>query len=276
MSFAAMSSMVHRLQGDCNWCITAVVRTFLAMILAAGLAVSAGARLAFFRPPVLWVRSIAGSMALLSNFYTLPLLPVADVLALTNMFPIWMAVISWPMLRIRPTADVWLSVACGTSGVLIMQYEEMGQSRFTWLIALAASFFSAVALTGLHKLRTIDARSIVAHFSAVSLLFSTATLLLFERESLTQQKVTQPVVLLLLGVGLTATIGQLFLTKAFASGHPSRVSVVGLSQVVFALLIEVLLFQRQLRLSELAGMALVITPCAWLLLRRRSARLPSA
>ena len=48
----------------------------------------------------------------------------------------------------------------------------------------------------------------------------------------------------LLGVGLSATVGQIFLTKAFTVGPPAQLSVVGLSQVVFALLLEVVLWGR--------------------------------
>ena len=38
---------------------------------------------------------------------------------------------------------------------------------------------------------------------------------------------------MLLGVGITATIGQILLTKAFAAGPPAKVSVIGLTQIGF-------------------------------------------
>jgi drug/metabolite transporter (DMT)-like permease len=79
---------------------------------------------------------------------------------------------------------------------------------------------------------------------------------------------------LLAGVGITATIGQLFLTKAFAAGPPARVSVVGLSQVAFSALADSLIWQRRLEASTLAGMALIVAPTAWLLLRSGAAHAP--
>ena len=45
--------------------------------------------------------------------------------------------------------------------------------------------------------------------------------------------------LLLLGIGVTASIGQLLLTKAFTGGDPAKVSVIGLTQVLFAFLFDV-------------------------------------
>jgi drug/metabolite transporter (DMT)-like permease len=72
---------------------------------------------------------------------------------------------------------------------------------------------------------------------------------------------------LLLGVGGFATVGQLFLTKAFASGPPARVSVVGLAQVGFTMLLEIAFWQRSFSAWTLVGIALVIAPTAWTLLR---------
>lgn len=82
-------------------------------------------------------------------------------------------------------------------------------------------------------------------------------------------QVTSASWLFLLGVGSSATIGQFCLTKAFTLGVPSRVSVVGLTQVGFALLFEVLFESRQYTASSLTGMLLVLAPTAWLLVRRR-------
>jgi len=71
----------------------------------------------------------------------------------------------------------------------------------------------------------------------------------------------------LLGVGITATIGQLFLTKAFAEGDPSKVSVVGLSQIVFAVLLEESLGKQAIDATTLLGMGLVLVPAGWLMIQ---------
>jgi drug/metabolite transporter (DMT)-like permease len=74
---------------------------------------------------------------------------------------------------------------------------------------------------------------------------------------------------MLLGVGVAALIGQLFLTKAFAAGEAASVSVVGLSQVVFAVVFDVLVFRDRFTAAALAGMGLVVAPTAWLMLSRK-------
>src|SRR5262249_38881507 len=86
---------------------------------------------------------------------------------------------------------------------------------------------------------------------------------------------SDPLILpLLLAVGVTGTLGQILLTRAYAAGAPARVAVLGLTQVVFGMGFDVLLWQRTLPPASLAGTALVLAPTAWLIRRRspRSAR----
>ena len=64
----------------------------------------------------------------------------------------------------------------------------------------------------------------------------------------------------------------MFLTLAFAAGAPAKVSVVGLTQIVFALAFDVCLFGHPVNAITLLGTALVIAPTAWLLTRPRTAK----
>lgn len=274
MSFAGMSTLVAALGDRCDWQLIAIVRTFLAMVFAAGLALASGARLVFFRPPVLWMRSLAGSMSLILTFFSLTRLPTTEVLTLTNMFPIWVALLSWPLLGLRPERGLWLAVICGIGGVALMQQPELAQGNYYWLAALASSLFSALALIGLHKLSYIDPRAVVAHFSTVALLVCIAAWFVFPHRT-ERISVDPGLAMKLIGVGLTATIGQILLTKAFATGHPGRVSVVGLSQVGFGMVLEVIFVGRDYNVLTLTGIVLVLAPTAWVLLRHaRRNRLP--
>ena len=71
----------------------------------------------------------------------------------------------------------------------------------------------------------------------------------------------------LLAVGVTAMLGQLFLTKAFAAGRPARISVVGLSQVAVAALYKWAVDGRVPSALGLAGMVLVVGTTLWVMLR---------
>jgi drug/metabolite transporter (DMT)-like permease len=268
LAFALMGILTHALRTRCDWQVTAFARSAQALVFVALWMGITGIRPVLWRPRILWLRSLAGSMSLICNFYALPRLPVADVLTLSNLFPIWVALLSWPLERKAPSIGVWLSVIAGLTGVVLIQPPSLSGETIAALVALAASFFTAVAMMGLHRLDGIDARAVVVHFSAVSLLFCTGSLFVFQRDPALPSVWEARTLWMLVGVGAAATVGQLFLTKAFAAGPPAKVAVVGLTQVVFAMVVDVVLLEQSYSPTNLAGMALVMAPTAWLMVNR--------
>ena len=276
-SFTLMAVLAHVLlhvNQSCDWQTVAVFRAGLVAVFAYLVAVASGARLAFW-PWRLWVRSVAGSCSMLCTFYAFGAMPVADVVTLTNTFPIWVAVLSWPLYGQAPGWKMALAVVVGITGVALVEQPHFASGNLGVVAALAAALFTAVAMLGLHSLGGLDPRAIVVHFSAVATVFCLAAFLLGPREHDARRVLEPQVMLELVGMGLTALVGQLFLTIAFARGAPAKVSVVGLTQIVFALAFDVWLFGRSVDEATLAGTALVIAPTAWLLTRPRP-KLPAA
>jgi drug/metabolite transporter (DMT)-like permease len=123
-------------------------------------------------------------------------------------------------------------------------------------------------MLGLHRLQDLDHRAIVVHFSGVAALFCLAALVFGPPAPVAAQLADARTLGILLAVGATATVGQLFLTKAFAAGPPTKVSVVGLTQVVFALGLYLLLERPTFHPATLVGIALVMAPTAWVMALR--------
>lgn len=270
-AFALMGVLANELGQYCDWQVIAIARAGMALVFAAALARAAGVQLVFFGSRVLWLRSIAGSFSMVCTFYALSCatrLPLSDVLTLTHMFPIWVALLSWPMLGETPGRAAVLAVVCAIAGVVVMQQTHVEANNLATVAAAAASFFTALAMLGLHRLRGLDPRAIVVHFSGVALVFCTASFFLFERRAVPSQLFSAWPLLLLLGLGLFATVGQLFLTKAFTYGSPTRVSIVGLTQVVFGLALELALQGKDFRPHAVLGSLLVMLPTAWVIASR--------
>lgn len=267
-SFATMGVLV-RLAGDRGipWQVLAVSRAGFALMFGLAWAAAARARLVWRRPATLWLRSVCGSIALVCNFFALATSPIGDVFALTNTFPLWVAVLSWPLLGERPAAPVWLAVAGGLAGVALLQLPNIQARDFSSLVALVSSLFSALAMIGLHKLYAVDHRAVVVHFSAVALAASLGMTVALPKAD--DHAVYSAVAwAMFVGLGLTATIGQVMLTKAFAVGPPAKVSVVALSQIGFAVIFDVVIWKRALTPATILGMLLVAAPTAWVLLHR--------
>jgi drug/metabolite transporter (DMT)-like permease len=165
-----------------------------------------------------------------------------------------------------PSRDAWAAIALGMVGVVLVAQPHVTQeAKLPALAALTSSLSTSISMLGLHRLQGIDARAIVVHFSAVSLAACLACLLMRPLTALAASHFEPATIWMLLGVGVCATIGQLFLTKAFAAGPPAKVSVIALTQVGFGMLFDVVVEQHSFELVSRVGIVLVMAPAAWLL-----------
>ncbi len=274
VAFAAMGAFTHALGPRCDWLVVALVRALFMFASTATLAVASGVQLVVWNPPTLWTRSLAGSFSLVCNFFALTQLPVADALTLSNMYPLWIVLMTAWLLRQPPSTREVVAVASGLVGVALIERPQLGGNGFAATVALISSVSSAVAMLGLHRLRHVDTKAVVAHFAGVASLIAGGWLL--TRPDAISTALLDPItVLLLLGVAFSGTIGQFCLTKAYAHGTPSRIAVIGLTQVVFGMGFDVALWGRSLTPLTFAGFLLVLAPTAWLS-GRAGARLTAA
>jgi drug/metabolite transporter (DMT)-like permease len=265
-----MGQFARLLRDDCDWRLVALARSGLAFVFALGLTRLSGARLVVWRPPALWLRGCASSVSLLCTFFALAHLPTSEVLTLTNTFPIWVAFLSWPMLRLAPSGAVWLAAGCGVCGVAMIQsphFAIAGHGTTAVVLSLTAALTSAIAMLGLHRLKGLHPWAIVTHYSGVALVFVLATWIIGGVPDLAPLASARTL-LFLLATGVAATVGQVCVTRAFTSGPPARVSVVGLTQIVFAFGLDVLFEGPHFQPITLAGIALVLAPTAWMMASR--------
>lgn len=272
--FAIMGAFSRGLADRCDWRVVALTRAGLAFVFSLSVALATSTPLVWVRPRSLWIRSLAGSASLILTFYALPRLPVSDTLTLTNIFPLWIALLSWPLLGQRPGRIVWASVIAGIVGVLLIQRPHFAEGNLATLAAIAASGTTAVAMLGLNRLKGIAPNAIVVHFSLIATIAATAAVL--GGSDIATMHGGWTTIAMLVAVGATATTGQMLMTRAFTSAAASRVSVVALTQVVFAMLFDVLIWGKSFEALSLVGTALVLAPTAWLLARPRSKKTQQA
>jgi drug/metabolite transporter (DMT)-like permease len=272
LAFAFMGAFTHKAGESIDWRVVAFCRAALAFVFAATLTLHSGRQLVFVGNPTLWLRSITGSISLLLTFYAMTRLPIAEALSITNTFPLWVVLLSWPILGHIPSLANVLAAVLAVTGVFVMGSGSFDFARLNlhpaYLVAMTASFTSAVAMIGLHRLKQYAPSTIVAHFSAVGTVACLIAVLVPGGPTDPLAGMTLPLALCVLAVGATATIGQLCLTHAFTLGSPSKVSVVALSQVVFALVLDMLVWSRVPNAATLVGMLLIVLPTAWVMTHR--------
>ena len=264
---ATMGALVHQVGTRSDWLVVALIRTLVMMVTSAILVQASGLPLAIWRPRTLWVRSVAGSFSLVCNFFALSHLPVADAVTLSNMHPLWIVLLTAATLRRWPAFTEILSVGSGLLGVILVERPDLDHAQgLAVAVALISSVSTAVAMLGLHRLKGIDSRAVVAHFAGVASAFA-AVWVVIRWNQLQPTRLDPLTLAMLLGVGATGTLGQIFLTRAYSSAAPSRVAVVGLTQVVFAMAYDVAIWGRRLDPLTLIGFFLVLGPTTWLSIR---------
>jgi drug/metabolite transporter (DMT)-like permease len=265
-AFASMGALGHLAGERCSWQLVALARTSLALLFATLFALVTGVRLVFLKPGTLWIRSIFGSIGILCSFYSLTHLPISTSLTLSNTVPIWVTLLAWPLLGYRPTKQIWLAIAAGIIGVIIIQRPYFEAGNLAGLAALAHALSWAIGMLGLNRLGKIDPLAVVVHFAVVSTIICLVFFLLTGAEISYGNLGDKTLIMMLAGVGVTGTIGQLGQTRAFALGHPSKVAVVGLTQIVFACFFDLIVWKQRFDAWTLCGILLVMAPTAWLLL----------
>ncbi len=219
------------------------------------------------------LRSAAGLAAMLTFFTALSLLPLAEVTALTFTTPMFTTIGAALILREAVKARRWTATLIGFAGALIILRPGTEALRPEALVALAAAALMALAFLTVKSLsRTENPNAIVV---MMGLLMTPMSLVpaLFVWET--------PAVQIwpwLLGLGLSATIGQVFLTRAFAAADASAVLPFDFSRLVFVSILGFFFFGERPDLWTWVGGGVIVAAAAYIAHREAvlGRRLPTA
>lgn len=207
-------------------------------------------------------RASLGGLALLCFFYAIAHLPLATAITLNYTSPLFLALLSpWLLKQERHLSPMLkrllaLGIVVGFVGVCLSLQPVFSAQR--WLpaaVGLLSGLGAALAYVHVKQLAMQgepDWRT-VFYFTAVTSLGSALVMLCdrFTRPTWHDAPV-------LLSLGLSATLSQLAMTRAYRTGHTLSVASLAYSTVVFATLIGGWVFGESLQLHEIIGMLLII------------------
>ncbi len=231
VGFSLMNFFV-KLSGDLPAMQKAFFRNAIALIVS--VIVLAGTKEKFRIKRESWpwliLRSIFGSLGIFCNFWALSRLTIADASILNKMSPFFAIIMSIFILHELPGVFEWFCVAAAFAGTLFVVKPTAGLASIPAVIGLAGGFFAGTAYTFVRLLGKKGERGpvIVMFFSAFSCLAFLPSLL-FHYHPMTAAQV-----LSLLGAGISASLGQLCVTKAYSLAPAKEISVFDYSQVLFA------------------------------------------
>ena len=274
-AFATMGALTHELGKHCDWLLIAFFRMLISFIITFGLARRAGINPFVFNNSTLWLRSLVGSSAMLATFYALTQLPISEVAVITETRPIWVAIVAGYILGETSSKKIWLSIIFGMIGVILVEHPRILEQNFAGLLAVYAAFGGAVVMICLRKLKNLDPRVIVTHFSGTATIITLIILFSVRGEVDLSVFDSTTIILMLLGVGVFGTIGQLAMTKAFSIGEAPSVASAGFIKVGFSAGYDLLIWNYIFNIPTIIGMILILASTGWLFSRKKNSTIES-
>ncbi|MEA3275606.1 MAG: DMT family transporter [Pseudomonadota bacterium] len=202
------------------------------------------------------LRGIAGVSAMYCFFYAIAHMPFADAMLLKLTAPLFIPLVALLWLREQLTSRIWLAIAVGFAGVLLILRPGLQGLSPVALVALLGGLFAAVAKVTVRRLSATEPPlRIVFYFALTATLVSSVPLIW------SWQTPSISALGWLLAIALFATIGQLCLTKGLSLAPAARMGAFGYFAVIFGAAYGWLLWNEQLLWWTVAGSLLIFTSC---------------
>jgi drug/metabolite transporter (DMT)-like permease len=202
-----------------------------------------------------WLRSAFGTGGALALFYTLGThaLSVGDATTLYSTAPLWVALLSGPILGEQVGAVVWLAVLAGFAGVVTLLHAGVDSVGPTGAIMLAGALSYALAVIRVRRLSTRESSEAIGFHMSLT---AGGVMLLIALPNL--QRIPAAAMPPLAASALAGGLGQTIVARAYAREPASRLAAFSYAGVVFTYLLEAALFRRVPEPHQVAGALIVI------------------
>jgi len=202
------------------------------------------------KPFLLFFRGFMGFVALLAFFYNIAHISLADAMTFAKTAPVFTAFFAYVFLKEKMSAYGWIALFIGFVGIVLITQPQGLSFTKTDLLGIFSGVGAALAYTSVRELKKFyDTKSIVLSFMLTGTLGPLVLLVLapyVQAEGLdfVFAEFIMPVGMdwfYIAGLGLFATMAQMYMTKAYGETKAGVVGAVSYSNIVFAIIIGLLL-----------------------------------
>lgn len=201
-------------------------------------------------------RAVVGFISLVMFFYAIAHLPLATAITLNYTSPLFLALMTPFFLHEKPKKTLFFALMIGFIGMILLlkptfNHDEWLAGSVGLLSGLGAAF-AYMHVKQLGKLNEPDWRT-VYYFTLISTIGAGLWMLFDSFHAVDWQDLP-----ILLGLGLSATIAQLAMTRAYRTGDTLVVAGLAYVTVVLGSLFGVWWWSEHLSLSAWSAIALII------------------
>jgi len=203
----------------------------------------------------LLVRSMFGLLGVAFHFYALSKLYLADSQMLNRTSPIFVSLFAFIFLKEKLSKLQTSTIFIALIGAIMVIKPKFDYSMLPALGAFGAAIMAGAAYTFIRFLRKKESpETIIFYFSLFSMIGSLPFMITTFVYPNTEQW------MMLLGIGLTASIGQIGLTHAYRYAKASEVSIYTYTGIIFSALIGFFLWDEiSDMISILGGLIIVLS-----------------
>jgi len=258
-----MSAFVH-LSGDLPSAEKAFFRNFIALIIVVGTIIVKKEKLHMHRSdiPLLFLRSVLGTIGLLCNFYAVDHIALADASMMQKISPFVVIILSAIILKEKCNKVQIMAVVGAFIGALLIIKPSGNFNNFPALIALvggigAGSAYTLVRILGTRK---VTGDLIIMVFSGFSC-FACLPLMIMSWKAMSAYQLV-----MLLLAGAAAAAGQFSVTRAYFFAPANQISIYDYSQIIFSAILGFFIFGQVPDLISFIGYIVIISMAVWMFL----------
>lgn len=266
--FAIMAGLIKGLGGNYSTAQVIFFRSLPALIPLLCFLPSQGGWQAIRtrRPDLQALRAVAGILSMYCGFHAIAHMALANYVAISFTAPLFGTLLSIPLLAER--VGIWRLGACfvGFCGILIMVGPTGVDVNIYALLAVASAFFYGLVMIVMRRLGSFDnSAATVFYFTVFSALVGGVLMM---ADWVTPEPFD---LMLLVAIGLSGGVGQIFMTMAFRLAPPSVVAPFDYTAMIWALAIGWFAFNTLPTAQSLIG-AVVICASGLFILYRETIR----
>ncbi len=216
---------------------------------------------------LLFFRGFAGLVGLLSFFYNIAHMPLADAMTFSRTSPIWTALFAYWFLNERIGFKGWVAIGIGFLGMVFIMKPNGFMLEKTDITGIISGLSAGMAYTSVRELRKYyDTRVIVLAFMIIGTIFPAFFMLMsnyFYMEGLDFMEGVFVVPkglswFYILGLGAFAAMAQMFMTRAYGVAKAGIVGASSYAVILFSVIVGVMLGDNLPDLWGAFGIILVI------------------
>lgn len=212
-------------------------------------------------------RGMIGFLALLMYFYNIAHIDYAEAITFTKTSPVFTAFFAYLFLKERLSWIGWVAIGIGFVGIVLITGVSTESITKTDLLGVLSGVGAALAYTSIRELKNYyDVKTIALSFMLTGTLGALLLMLLSlyvenDQWDFLFAPFTMPTLkewILIFFMGIFATIGQIYLTKAYSVTKAAIVATISYSSILFALVIGLLLGDGFPSAAVISGAVLIV------------------